>query len=168
MYKVLRKLENQAWKRAQNDGGSREHRNEMRLPEGVAWWGHLTLLEGTRLTAGRRHCSPSLSLFITCSRSDQTQAGPSDGLSLHHTGTASCLQGRSRPKREVGVGQARGSQSKTGRPDCVCRLREENQREEEGLKIQKEGRCLEEQRKVVCPGGGAGQAQEQSGLCGRM
>lgn len=52
----------------------------------------------------------------------------------------------------------RGSQSKTGRPDWVS-LGEENQREEEGLKMQKEGRRLEEQVKVVCPGGGAGHSR---------
>lgn len=37
-----------------------------------------------------------------------------------------------------------------------------------GIKDAKGGECLEEQMKVVCPGGGAGQAQEESGLCGRM
>lgn len=30
--------------------------------------------------------------------------------------------------------------------------------------MQREGKCLE-QMKVVCPGGGAGQVQEESGLC---
>lgn len=94
-----------------------------------------TIGEGARLTAGCRtppragKCFyPSASLFMTCSRLDQTQAGPSDGLSLHHMATVSCLQGQSRPKWEVrAVGQARGSHSKTGRPECVCQLREESQ-----------------------------------------
>ena len=62
---------------------------------------------------------PSLSLFITCSRLDQTQAGPSDGLSLHHMATASCLQGQSRPKREVGL------EGRWGRREGVTPKRED-------------------------------------------
>lgn len=62
---------------------------------------------------------PSLSLFITCSRLDQTQAGPCDGLSLHHMATASCLQGQSRPKREVGL------EGRWGRREGVTPKRED-------------------------------------------